>query len=66
MVVEKQHEKVMNGNVTFVGLNFQERVDEGHLKKEENNGEAHAILGAFLLHVGSPPGAFWIQLYARG
>ena len=29
----------MNGNVTFVGLNFQERVEEEHLKKEGNNGE---------------------------
>jgi len=30
----------MNGNVTFVGLNFQERVEEEHLKKEGDNGEA--------------------------
>ena len=29
----------MNGNVTFAGLNFQERVEEEHLKKEGNNGE---------------------------
>ena len=32
----------MNGNVTFVGLNFQGRVEEEHLKKEGNNGEARA------------------------
>jgi hypothetical protein len=31
----------MNGNVTFVGLNFQERVEEDHLKKEGNNGEVN-------------------------
>ena len=34
----------MNGSVTFVGLNFQERVEEEHLKKEGNNGEARAQL----------------------
>ena len=39
MVVEEYHKKIMNGNVTFVGLNFQERVEEEHLKKEGNNGE---------------------------
>jgi hypothetical protein len=33
----------MNGNVTFVGLNFQEIVDEKHLKKEGNNGEANKM-----------------------
>ena len=44
VVVEKLHEKVMNGNVTFVGLNFQGRVEEEHLKKEGNNGEARAQL----------------------
>jgi hypothetical protein len=31
----------MNGNVTYVGLNFQERVEEKHPKKEGNNGEAY-------------------------
>ena len=31
----------MNGNATFVGLNFQERVEEEHLKKEGNNGETY-------------------------
>ena len=41
MVVEKLHKKVMHGNVTFVGLNFQERVEEGHPKREGNNGETH-------------------------
>jgi hypothetical protein len=29
----------MNGNVTFVELNFQEKVEEKHLKKEGNNGK---------------------------
>jgi hypothetical protein len=29
----------MNGNVTFVELNFQERVEEEHLKKEGNDGK---------------------------
>ena len=41
MVVEKYHRKVMNGNVMFVELNFQERVEEEHLKKEGNNGETY-------------------------
>jgi hypothetical protein len=31
----------MNGNVTYVGLNFQERVEEEHLEKEGNNGETY-------------------------
>ena len=36
----------MNGNVTFVGLNFQERVEEEHLKKEGNNGKVYYGIGA--------------------
>jgi len=36
----------MNGNVAFVGLNFQERVEEEHLKKEGNNGEAYWVIRA--------------------
>ena len=36
----------MNGNVTFVGLNFQERVEEEHLKKEGNNGESYWVIRA--------------------
>ncbi|MHA2176488.1 MAG: hypothetical protein ACXACP_04690 [Candidatus Hodarchaeales archaeon] len=53
MVVEKQHEKAMNGNVTFAGLNFQEREEEEHLKKLGNNGEAPwNISGKLILFVG--------------
>lgn len=36
----------MNGNVTFVWLNFQVRVEEEHLKKEGNNGEDYWIIRA--------------------
>jgi hypothetical protein len=39
VVVKKFHRKLRNGNVTFVELNFQERVEEEHLKKEGNNGK---------------------------
>ena len=39
----------MNGNVTFVGLNFQERVEEEHLKKEGNNGESYWGIRARLM-----------------
>jgi hypothetical protein len=31
----------MNGSAASVGLNFQERVEEKHLKKEGNNGEVN-------------------------
>jgi len=48
----------MNGNVAFVGLNFQERVEEEHLKKEGNNGEAYwgirARKRAYRSRIGSP------------
>jgi hypothetical protein len=47
VVVEKYHKKVMNGNVTFVGLNFQERKVEKHLKKEGNDGDAIKHLKLF-------------------
>ena len=33
----------MNGNVTFVGLNFLERKEEKHLKKEGNDGETVCV-----------------------
>ena len=46
MVVEKYHRKVMNGNVMFVELNFQERVETEHLKKEGNNGKVCSCIGA--------------------
>jgi hypothetical protein len=39
VVVKKYRRKLTNGNVTFVELNFQERVEEEHLKKEGNNGK---------------------------
>ena len=29
----------MDGSATFVGLNFQERVEEEHLKKKGGNGD---------------------------
>ena len=38
MEVEKYHKKVMNGNVMFVELSFQERAEEELLRKEENDG----------------------------
>jgi hypothetical protein len=38
-IKQKGNEWKLNGNVTFAGLNFQERVEEEHLKKEGNNGE---------------------------
>ena len=39
----------MNGNATFVGLNFQERVKEEYLKKEGNNGEAYWSIRALII-----------------
>jgi hypothetical protein len=56
MVVEKLHIKIMNGNVIYVGLNFQERVEEKHPKKEGNNGEAYLGIHAraLLSYSGNP------------
>ena len=33
----------MNGNVTYVGPSFQERVREKHQKKEENDGKTACV-----------------------
>jgi hypothetical protein len=43
----------MNGNVIYVGLNFQERAEEKHPKKEGNNGEANMGIHARALTVAS-------------
>ena len=49
VVVEKLHIKIMNGNVIYVGLNFQERAEEEQQNKKRDNGEDCARNSVILL-----------------